>query len=661
MIKRTFTLLCLIFLISAIFTAQALAKGEEFNKPIPKEAIELVKQAQALRARDKFDEAIAALKKAMTMAPNYVGAYVAYFQTKNYFMERDDEVNAELASLKAKEPNNPVYPMAQHLSYQIVSKSRDALLARVVELAPDWSWGHFAKAMIAKGSNPIATTTMAELNQCLQMESSSRRAYMELIMLQAARNDFDAAIETARKAEAYPAEYGERPGTSVLELRFKKAGRSTEEIAKLKAELERVIEAAQDADALDKLDMPLSIFRDEALREKFENKIKKLNPNWCQVCKGYSTVGLWWLPGEEDRTLAVFNQQFVIWNKAFITHINRELTPDEKLPEIEKLFALKPGRRMTELLYHYLFEQAQRGNNVAAIIKYGEALRKIIPYNVAVPTRMALTLIAHQGDLNKALAYARSADAAAAEFRAPALRRDSDPNVFQDFLTEPKLQERYNNSRAMALNALGWTLYQMGNYAEAESKLQQAVTIKRDKDNMLHWAAALAKIGKAEESAKVGLEAENLLANFVMDEMDKVRREPAKGFALQTVDGRKVSLSDLKGKVVLINFWATWCGPCIAELPDLKRLYDKYKDKGFEILAISGDDKDDRQKVIDFAKKREMNFTVLFDEGVLKQYAITGLPTSIFVDRDGNVRYRITAIGNDVPKSLEIVLNELLR
>lgn len=109
-------------------------------------------------------------------------------------------------------------------------------------------------------------------------------------------------------------------------------------------------------------------------------------------------------------------------------------------------------------------------------------------------------------------------------------------------------------------------------------------------------------------------------------------------FTLPSLDGKSVSLSSYRGKVVLLNFFATWCPPCRAEMPDLQATYKELKDKGFEIVAV--DLQEDQATVSGYAKSLGLGFTVLLDKNaeVFGQYHITGLPTSYFIDRGGVVR-----------------------
>ena len=117
-----------------------------------------------------------------------------------------------------------------------------------------------------------------------------------------------------------------------------------------------------------------------------------------------------------------------------------------------------------------------------------------------------------------------------------------------------------------------------------------------------------------------------------------LRDKPAPAFTLKNLDGKPVSLSDYKGKAVLLNFWATWCGPCKLEMPWLIALQKKYAAQGFTVLGISEDD-DPPNKVSDFATKMGVDYPVLmYDDKLNKAYGgIDYLPTSYYIGRDGKV------------------------
>ena len=114
--------------------------------------------------------------------------------------------------------------------------------------------------------------------------------------------------------------------------------------------------------------------------------------------------------------------------------------------------------------------------------------------------------------------------------------------------------------------------------------------------------------------------------------------DPAPNFSLTTGDGKKVDLSKLKGKVVVVNFWATWCGPCRSEIPGMLEVYDKYKSKGLEIVGISLD-RDGWKVVTPYVEKTKMTYpVVLGNEDLVRAYGgIEAIPTTFIVDKKGNI------------------------
>jgi peroxiredoxin len=107
-------------------------------------------------------------------------------------------------------------------------------------------------------------------------------------------------------------------------------------------------------------------------------------------------------------------------------------------------------------------------------------------------------------------------------------------------------------------------------------------------------------------------------------------------FTLPDINGKEVSLSDQRGKVVLVNVWATWCPPCRREMPSMQRLYEKFKGKNFEILAVSIDS-EGREAVEPFMRKMNLTFPALLDPGetIRSLYGITGVPESFIIDQQG--------------------------
>lgn len=119
----------------------------------------------------------------------------------------------------------------------------------------------------------------------------------------------------------------------------------------------------------------------------------------------------------------------------------------------------------------------------------------------------------------------------------------------------------------------------------------------------------------------------------------------APDFTLTTLDGKKVKLSDYRGKAVLLNFWATWCGPCKVEIPWFMELEKQYGPQGLVVLGVAMDD-DGKDSVPKFAREMKIDYTVVLgNDDVADQYGgVEGLPTTFYIDRDGKIVKKVAGL-----------------
>lgn len=133
----------------------------------------------------------------------------------------------------------------------------------------------------------------------------------------------------------------------------------------------------------------------------------------------------------------------------------------------------------------------------------------------------------------------------------------------------------------------------------------------------------------------------------------------APDFTLKDIQDKDVKLSDFKGKVIILNFWATWCPPCRMEIPDLKKLYNFYKDKGLVIIGIAIDE-DGKDSVVPFVKENKINYPILIGNmGVYRLYGgIRGVPTTFIINRQRKIVN--TLVGYRDLRTFEYEIKKLL-
>ena len=149
-----------------------------------------------------------------------------------------------------------------------------------------------------------------------------------------------------------------------------------------------------------------------------------------------------------------------------------------------------------------------------------------------------------------------------------------------------------------------------------------------------------------------------LAASCTRSEKPAATGSMAPNFTLQDIEGRNVALRDLKGKVVLLEFWATWCAPCRVSIPAIEKIYAAYEGKGLAILGISMDG-GDWDSVKAFGKDFGISYPILRgDDAVSQKYMVRTIPMFILIDREGNIRHRFLGAGNEdkIEKEIKTLL-----
>ena len=287
---------------------------------------------------------------------------------------------------------------------------------------------------------------------------------------------------------------------------------------------------------------------------------------------------------------------------------------------------------------------------------------------------LAWSLIEKGEQLEKAVAWAK---------KGVDLLKNPDPASKPGYLSTSQWKKSNEMGLGMILDTYAYGLFQLGKIPEAESAYEDAYKMTKGEqaDVNQRLIECYNKNGKYDKAMTTGLDCikksksndklveackaayvkvkgsdagfDAVVAQAKADAKGDLKKELTKGrvnkpaieFALKNLEGKVVKLSDLKGKVVVLDFWATWCGPCKASFPYLQQVYNKYKDNpNVVILAlntwenVSGKEREDLVKK--FMADNKYTFPVLYDEGFVEKYGVEGIPTKFVIDKKGMIQFK---------------------
>jgi thiol-disulfide isomerase/thioredoxin len=134
----------------------------------------------------------------------------------------------------------------------------------------------------------------------------------------------------------------------------------------------------------------------------------------------------------------------------------------------------------------------------------------------------------------------------------------------------------------------------------------------------------------------------------------------APDFTLKTLDGQEIALSQFRGKVILLDFWATWCGPCRESTPHLVQLYKTHRENGFELIGMSVDKGDDKI-VKNFVQSMGIPYPIVIaPEEVVRSYRVTGIPTTFLIDKEGKIRERMAGFNSTFAQQMSTKIADLI-
>lgn len=562
-------------------------------------------RGENLLQQNKWEKAGKEFQKAMNHNPFFKKAHEKYQDVEYYYFEKKDEIIQEYQKLNEDYPNNPLFPY---------------LLGRITK------WDSDEKLNLLKKS--------------IELDSTFIPAYRELLGNLLFSQKYDEAYKILKTGLKYC--------PNSIEILFSQAGylRKMGEIEKLKQTYYSMIKQFPDSSQIAWVYRGLANLTDDQ-QEKIHYLENVLNFDISNRMP-FVYSGLLRLYEHYDSTKVVPLARKAI---SVVPPIEERRVPSNGYHFLYRYYLKHDTLKAIELAYE-LFESKNQDPDL-----YTRIANNLLKIGKEIP--LAINLIKKSIQLNKP------------------------ENVFGlryfGRASYTGLKENAEKQQAYFLSSLGWAYYQNGEYEKAIETLNSASGIAewaeakiydrlgQTYEKLEQWENAIKAYSKSlsyEENDRIRKALVNFSSKTSLEEIHVPQKKSinidsliieaqlaeaieAPDFTLKNMNGEKVALKDYRGKVVLLDFWASWCGPCIAELPYLQKLMKSYENNSSVIfLTISTDI--EPEVVKKFVKENNYTFPVLMNNGTSIQYNVKGIPVLFIIDQNGFIRYRHLGYNSNV-------------
>jgi tetratricopeptide (TPR) repeat protein len=630
------------------------------------------------------DKAVEELKLAIQIAPEFIEAHREFQDIQR---NKTESLIREYDSYTRQNPKSAAFRYLLGRVYSQAGRRNEAEVEylKALKLNPHFSWALLSVGLMMRDRGETSQAADA-FEKARQKADSGLALHYSLASNLLSVKKYDSALEEATTVlQIDPLYFAAYPIKWRSKVNLSDAEKTLPEISNEIQQLE--LQHPKDIKALEAIQQGYELIIDKAGMARTRNAILAVDPNYFKN-KQYPRIF--------SSTASNNRFEFTGPNaKRFVD--SKDLADPKKqldvLRDIEK--EITDADIKFYLIYPEIFRSYINSGDLANAEGMLETLEKggMPAFRLATHrTELARAYLRHKIKLDQALEQVEKADISLREHIKQYPPEKSVQNII-DFV---------RRSLAQSLHARGLILTAKGQTEKAIAAFAESVKEKEEEENTLDLGLLYIRTGRIDEGIKMLLSAYSFEGQRSQEARQALEREygkrknttaleillketvnqrrlesrtaltfetpallprnearPAPMFELATLSGRKVSLSNFKGKVLLINFWSTWCVPCLKEFPFIQKIYEERKEKDFELAMISVDDELNRISL--FLKKNPSQALMLAsDEQVGKVYELHGVPLLVLIDRNGMIRYRKTGFEVKDEEKLRQAIDTLL-